>query len=249
MRYDRIDGRNPYGSRGGYVVSSRGRGRGRGRGDRGMDYGMRDMRGDYEDMARGGDYGDMARGRMDYGYSPDMGQRYDMARDMRSGYDMGSYDGHYGRQGGYEPVEAMGYFTGYYGSPQDYGRGYGRGRDYGYDMRGRMDYGDFGEVLTEEELEQWCKRLKNELTEQEKQMFSKENIMQRARAMGKQMQGFGEKELEVATLMCYTDYKGTIGQSVDMAIKLAFDWLTDKDVAVKGAEKLAVYYDCIVMGD
>ena len=57
------------------------------------------------------------------------------------------------------------------------------------------------------------------------------------------------KELEVTTLMIYTDYKHTIGQNPDIAIKLAFDWLTDKDVAVKGAEKLAVYYDCIVEGE
>ena len=62
------------------------------------------------------------------------------------------------------------------------------------------------------------------------------------------MKDFGEKELEVATLMVYTDYKRTIGKNPDMAIRLAYDWLTDDDVAVKGAEKLAVYYDCIVEG-
>ena len=32
-------------------------------------------------------------------------------------------------------------------------------------------------------------------------------------------------------------------------IKMAFDWLDDKDAKLKGAEKLAVYYDEIVMGD
>lgn len=248
------DGRNPYGSRGGYVSSSRTR-RGR-RGDRGMDYAEQDMR-------RGRD-----RGRMDMGdYANDMRGRGDYAQDMD--YDMrrgdyeGGMDGHYGRQSAYEPVEFMGYCNGYYGSPEDYGRG--RGRDYArYDMRGGRggrgrdygdyddygdDYGDFGETLSEEELDKWCKKLKEQLDEREKQMFSKDSIMQKAKALGKKMEGFGEKELEVATLMVYTDYKQTIGQNPDLAIRLAYDWLTDKDVAVKGAEKLAVYYDCIVEGE
>jgi hypothetical protein len=67
--------------------------------------------------------------------------------------------------------------------------------------------------------------------------------------MGKQMEGFGEKELYTTVLMVYTDYKHTIGANPDVAIKLAYDWLTDKDVAVKGAHKLAIYYDCIVEGE
>lgn len=245
------DGRNPYGSRGGYVVSSRGRrGRGRRRGDRGMDYAS-----DYGDMTRRGRYGD-------YGE--------DMARGSRGRSDYGDYDygdmrmdGHYGRQGGYEPVEFMGYCNGYYGMPnQDYGRGDmrrgGSRMDYGYDMRGgRRDYGyddfgyaydDYGTTLSEKELEEWCKKLKSKLSEQEKQMFSKEAIMQRAKAMGRQMEGFGEKELEVVALMLLDDYKKSLGVNADLMIKLAFDWLNDQDAKLKGAEKLAVYYDEIVMG-
>lgn len=245
------DGRNPYGSEGGYVVSSRGgRGRGRGRGrrgDRGMDYGyeMRPM--DYTDR----NY-DMRR--TDYP---------DMARDMRRDYDYPNKDGHHmhgGRSDRYEPVEFMGYCTGYYGSPsQDYGRGrdYGypeyRGGDMGRNYRGGgydyAYYGDYGETLSDKELEHWKKRLHDQLDERERQMFSEDAIMQKAKQMGVPMDGFGEKELEVATLMIYTDYKKSIGQNPDLAIKLAVDWLTDKDVAVKGAEKLAVYYDCIVEGE
>ena len=193
-------------------------------------------------------------------------------RGMPYGYDMrGGMDGHYPEAHGstYYPIQAMGTFEGYYGMPnQEYSRR-DRGMDYGYDMArggrnndyGYMPYphyppmdfgypvGDFGETLSEKELEHWCGKLKNQLDDQEKQMFNKEMISQKARQMGLQMQGFGEKELEVATLMVYTDYKNTIGKNPDMAIKLAYDWLTDKDVAVKGAEKLAVYYDEIVEGD
>jgi hypothetical protein len=184
---------------------------------------------------------------------------YDMARgDMRGDYRGGDYrggqmsgDGHYmhGRQSGYEPVEFMGYCQGYYGSPeQDYGRGrdYGYRRDYGYDYG--YPYGDFGETLSEQELESWNKRLMEQLDEREKQMFHKDTIMQKIKQLGKPMEGFGEKELYTATLMSYTDDKEFIGQNPDLAIKLGYSFLADKDTAKRGAEKLCVYYDEIVMG-
>ena len=235
------------------------------RGDRGMMYHPEhDMRGDMNYTGgrggypmRGGDYAQNEMANMDMRGDYRSNNMGDMARRGDYGYD-GHYGMHSGRQGGYEPVEFMGYCSGYYGSPeQDYARG-GR-RDYGYDMRYGRDYGypmyehdygygDYGETLSDKELEEWCHKLKSQLSEQEKQMFSKENIMQRAKAMNKPMEGFGEKELEVATLMVFTDYKQTIGNNIDLAIKLAYDWLSDKDVKVKGAEKLAVYYDEIVMG-
>lgn len=207
---------------------------GRGRGDRG-DYGY-DMErsGDMREMDYRGDYGDY-RG-----------------EDMRRGDygDMRMRDGHHmGGRGGYEPVEFMGYCSGYYGAPQS---DYGRGRDYGYGDYRRgdygYDYGDYGETLSEQELDEWCKKLMSQLDESEKQMFNKDTIMQRAKSMNKPMEGFGEKELYVATIMVYTDYKNSIGKNPDLAIKLAYDWLSDKDVKVKGAQKLAVYFDEIVMG-
>ena len=247
MRDMRYDGRNPYGSRGGYVSSRRPRGR---RGDRGMDYGY-DMR----DMRRGGrrDYADM---RMDRGYSPDMEMGRPMS-DMRGEYNRG-YDGHYGRGGmqSYEPIEFMGYCNGYYGAPQDRGD-YGRGRDYGYDMRrdygdygyrdyGYRDYGDYGETLSKEELEKWQKKLMKELNDKEKQMFSKQAIIPKFSQMGIEMKDFGEEELYTMTLAMYTDHKNTIGQNPDLAIKLARDFMVDEDSNVKGAERVAVYYDTFV---
>lgn len=245
MRYDmRMDGRRlpPRNARGEFTRRGRGR-----RMDRGMyDMGYPEMRGDmnYGDMARGG-----SRWRRDMGMYPEMdGHHYPM---------------HGGRSGGYEPVEFMGYCTGYAGAKEDYGYPMydmrGRGGDMGYrnyDMRGRdygYDYGypmgDYGETLSEKELDHWCEKLKKHLDDQEKQMFHKDIIAQKAKQMGMQMHGFGEKELEVATLMAYTDYKDVIGRNVDTAIRLGYDWLKDDDVAVKGAEKLAVYYDEIVAGD
>lgn len=240
MRYEmRGDGRRlpPRNARGEFTRRGRGR-----RMDRGMDYGY-DMRG--VEM-RG------TRGRRDMGSYPEM--------------DGHNYPIHGGRAGGYEPVEFMGYCTGYAGAKEDYARGdmgyrnYDmRGRDYGYPMHGQHyppydygypydDYGDYGETLSEKELDHWCEKLKKQLDDQEKQMFHKDIISQKAKQMGMEMKGFGEKELYVATIMAYTDYKDVIGRNPDMAIRLGYDWLRDDDVAVKGAEKLAVYYDCIVEG-
>lgn len=208
------DGRrlSPRNSRGEFMSRGRGRGRGRGRrGDRGMDYGMYpDMRGDMNyDMARR-DYGEDMRGG-DY-----RGGDY-RGRQMSDRGDYG--DMHHGGmgRGGYEPIEFMGYCSGYYGAPQG---DYARGRDYGYgDMRGRRDYGydygydygDYGETLSEKELDEFCHKLKSKLDEREKQMFSKEIITQKAKQMGKEMKDFGEKELEVVTLMLLDDYKRTLG--------------------------------------
>ncbi len=261
----RRDGRNPYGSAGGYVVSSR-----RGRRDRGMDYAdyERDYRGgDYEYNARRGDRAyneqDYAENRRDY----ERGGQYDMASDYtRNMSDMH----HMGRSQMYRPVEAMGYFTGYYGGEDMARGGRGRGRDMGYDYNYYMDYdyarrggrrdygydmrydyaGDYGENLTKEELEHWKKKLMKEVDEKDKQYFSKEIISQKARQMGMNFDKFSEEELELTTLMMYTDYCKTLGTSnMDLYVRLAKDWLEDKDVAVKGGEKLAVYHDCIVEGE
>lgn len=222
MRYDmRMDGRRgqPRNARGEFTRRGRGR-----RLDRGMDYGYPE-------------------------------------------YEKYGADGHYpmrgGKTGNYEPVEFMGYCTGYAGGKQDYGMDYRNydmtRRDYGYPMHhpalprydygDYADYGDYGETLSDKELEHWAEKLKRELDEQEKQMFHRDNVSQKAQQMGLQMHGFGEKELYVTTLMMYTDFKDVIGRNPDMAIRLAYDWLKDDDVAVKGAEKLAIYYDEIVLGD
>lgn len=250
-RHDMMyDGRRlpPRNSRGEFT--SRGRGRGR-RGDRGMDYGMdgRVIRSYPTIHPQGADY---AR---DMNY--DMARR-DYGEDMRgSDYRGGDYRGrqmtdygdmHHGGmgRGGYEPVEFMGYCQGYYGSPD---QGYGRRGDYGYRRDYGYDYGDYGETLSDEELRHWEQKLMGELDEREKQMFNKDTIMQKIKQMGRSMDGFGEKELYLATIMCYTDYKEVIGANPDMALRLGYAWLSDKDTAVKGAEKLAIYKDCIVEGE
>ena len=237
--------------------NARGEFRRRRRVDRGMDYGM------YPDMRRGDgrvirSYPTMHPQGADYGRD----MNYDMARgaDMRSvDYRGGDYsrgqmmgDGHHypEQMGGqtYYPIEAMGRFNGYWGMPQgDYGYPDMRGRrDYGYDYG--YDYGDYGETLSEKELEHWNKKLMSQLDEREKQMLSKEAVIQRAKSMGAKMEEFGENELYTTCLMIFSDYKRSIGANLDLTIKLALDWLNDQDSAVKGAAKLAIYHDEVIMG-
>lgn len=212
------------------------------RGDRGMPM-HEDMRRDMNYTGgRGGypmrDYGDM---RGDY--------NYDMARqgDIRSDYArQGGYDGHYpqGQGSTYYPIQAMGNFEGYYGMPeQDYARG--SRRDYGYDY-GYDDYGDYGETLSDEELKEWEHKLLSKLSDQEKQVFSKDAIMQKIKQMGIKMDEFSEKELYVNTLANYTDHKKSIGMNPDLAIKLAYDDFCDDDSKYEGAEWLSVYFDTFV---
>ena len=196
------------------------------------------------------------RGSRDYesGRQHDMGYDYPMMR-----------DGHYNKGGEgktYYPIEAMGRFNGYWGMPEEDYRG--RGRDYGdynydmrYDMRGR-DYGyyyggDYGEGLTKEELEHWKHKLMKEIEEKDKHFFTKENIEQKAKQMGLDMNKYNAEELLVATLMVYTDYcmalKPYIGANMDPYIKLADAFMMDKDSPIKGGEKLAVYYDSVIADD
>lgn len=265
MRREMRDGRNPYGSRGGYVVSSRRRRdragsdmmdyRGRGR-DMNYDYAM-----EYEDAVGYREdptlYRNIEREEQKFEKTGSRDYEYDLGyRDMRR------MDGHYPMNEGrtYYPVEAMGTFTGYYGMEEDFargGRGRGRGRDYGYDYNydyRRNDYaGDYGEALTKEELEMWTKKLMKEVDQKDHQFFSKENIAQKAKQMGIKFDEFTEEELAVAALMMYTDYgmtmKPLVGANMDIYVKLGKDFLVDPDASVKGGEKLAVYHDCIVEGE
>lgn len=229
------------------------RGRRGGRRDKGMDYNYDER--DYEYDSRRGQQGYSRDGR-DYqsGRQSDMGYDYPMMR-----------DGHYNKGGEgktYYPIEAMGRFNGYWGMPEEDYRG--RGRDYGdynydmrYDMRGR-DYGyyyggDYGEGLTKEELEHWKHKLMKEIEEKDKHFFTKENIEQKAKQMGLDMNKYNAEELLVATLMVYTDYcmalKPYIGANMDPYIKLADAFMMDKDSPIKGGEKLAVYYDSVIADD
>lgn len=234
----------------------------RSRRDRGMPYGQEAMR--MHDYVS--DYRGMDMANQDYDNYPVDGH-YPQAHG--STYypiqAMGTFEGYYGM-----PEEDYGYDM----RNRDYGydmRGRMRGRDYGYTMarggrggrgRGRDygdygydygDYGDYGEALSEKELHSLDKRLMEKVEDRHKGFFTKENVAQRARQHGFEMKDFGEEELLTATLMQYTDLckylKPFVGENLDAYIGAGYAFLVDDDTEVKGAEKLAVYYDEIVMGD
>lgn len=209
----RIDGRNPYGSRGGYVTSRRPRSRR----DMGRDepYRSRPL---HRRPERGGRYDDMPR-------SPDYGE---MGRDVE-------------RDRQYRRSE-------YRGSRRPMSDDYGYDRPYYYEDDYGWDYGE--EVLSSRDLDEWSHDLMDELDGDEKELFRKDRVLQRAKEMGIEFAEFSEMEFYVAFLMCYTDFKKTIGKgNMEYALSLAKEWLCDKDLDVNGSEKLALYYDYIVCAE
>lgn len=243
------DGRNPYGSRGGYVK------------DRRM---QRDYRRDY------------ANGNNEYNdrYGNEQGQdQRDMARyrDMeRSGqYDrhyqpieiMGRFNGYYGGENDYARGRDYGYGSDYARSGdyrQDYARrdmrDYGYGSDYNYDMRRDYDYMPYDYAqgsgyLSDKELKMWADKLMKSVDEKDMQFLSRENIRKKADELGIKFEKYSFEEFYVAVLMNYTDHCKTIGNAnMDTYLKLAKDFLEDEDTAVQNGEKLATYYDYIVQG-
>ena len=230
MRRRMTDGRNPYGSEGGYVVSRRARG------DRRMG---RDYAYDYPNR-----------------YSDSENQRLNNQREesyMRGrGYDghyepieiMGRFNGYYGGAEDY----ARGGRDCNYG--EDYARG--RGRDYGYMPYPpyMMDYASQGgEYLSDRDLQMWADKLMRDVEDKDKQFLSRENIRKRADEMGIKFDKYSFEEFYVVVLMKYTDHCKTLGTAnMDIYLKLAKDFFEDPDTALRYGEKLAAYYYDIVEG-
>lgn len=174
------DGRNPYGSRGGYVSSSR-----RGRDRAYMNY----------DMARGN------RGRdkemdMEYDYA-----KYDSRYDSRYNSDRRGQDGHYPYQQYGERNRPMDYEMYGYGiggiRPMNYDYGY----DYGYDYAS-----EDMEQEWKEHLKKWCEELKR----YDRFNMPKDQVIQNARQMGATFKDYNEDEFYTTYLMIVSDYKKSI---------------------------------------
>ena len=242
------DGRNPYGSRGGYVVSSRGRSRdramsedmARGRG-RGRDYNMG------EDYARNGRMMSMGNRGNDYAYNNDYAEynrgqsnrdyaEYDMGRNSMDYEQSGQYDGNYGYEqdghyGNYRPVEAMGYFNGYYDMGSD------------YDMRR-----DGTAKLSSKDIKKWEKELENADGTKGKK-WDTDQIRQVAQQHGIRFEEYSPELLTAVTNMLYSDYCKVLGADMMMYVKLAKAWLEDDDFDGEPEEKAMLYYKCIVSKD
>ena len=229
MLMRRRDMRNPYGSRGGYVVSDRAmedmaRGRGGNRGGRSRDYGNdynrgSDYAGNYE-MGRGRDYADYAEydSRQDYNdYA-----RGDYARYGRD-YEQG---GQYGNDGGY---------------------GYGVGM-FDYDTEDYARYGRDGHnKLSRREIKKWEKGLENaDGTKGPK--WQVDQIKQIAQQQGIKFDEYSPELFAVVMNALYSDYSKVFTDPI-MYAKLTRAWLEDDDFDGEPEEKAMLYYKCIVAKD
>lgn len=245
----RRDGRNPYGSAGGYVSSSRAM-------DRDMNYDMA-RRGYDRDMARRNSGQDMARRNYDQNYDREYDREYnqDYRRDGIEQYyhdDYAQYDSNHD-QHNFSPYSRG--IVGYYGdTPFQVSRMYNQGRYNDYrDYRDYGDYNDYGdydeesEYLDKETIQKWTKKLLEKIDD--KDMFSKEKVLKKAEEMGFKFEKITPDEFYLTVLMAYTDYNKTFGNVLDTYIRLAKDWLMDDDVELKGSEKLCAYLYTIVLGE
>lgn len=218
------DGRNPYGSKGGYVDSRSGRGR---------DYNMEDMRGrDRADMR----YGNDGRGRNDYAEYDSRHDYRDYAEhDMQSDY--GDYEQHRqydmayedmrSNRGGYKPVEAMGYFSGYAGGG---------------------DYYDGHEKLSRKDIKKWEKSLENADGTKGKK-YEVEQVQQVAKQIGVRFEEYSPEVFTMVVNMMYADYCKVLGSDMMIYVKLAKAFLEDDDFEGEPEEKVMLYYKCIVEKD
>lgn len=119
---------------------------------------------------------------------------------------------------------------------------YRDGRDYagGEDMR-----------LTDEEMTEWKHALKNS-DGTHGEHFTKDKVLDAARKLNIMFDYYTEKDLCMAANMLYSDYghalKAYIPQDKEAVAytKMARAFLDDEDAAVRGGEKLALYFDDFV---
>ena len=213
---------------------------GRQGGNRGRSRGGRDSR--YEEMR---DRASDMRSR-DRGYDPSEDETYDMA--YQDGFADGMNEGFHNEL---TPYGSRG-MTVSDGRQGVRGTGrYGRG---GSMYRGRRDRnsGEDEEMyLDEEDMKEWKKMLKN-ADGTMGEHFDKHEVEQAAKSLGIMPQEYTMEDLCMVANMLYSDYCDTFkniipkDKEVKYYTKMAEDFLDDKDSSVKGSEKLATYYYCIV---
>lgn len=192
-------------------------------------------RGGYVDSRRdyaGRRMGTGPRGR-DYGQTPFEQMQERNRYDMNQDYDYNDYADYNDYEMDYNDYGDYDY--------NDYGMDY----EQDYRRGGRRDYRS--NKLEKEDYQEWIGKLMEEVDHKDSEMFKKEKIIQKAQELGIKPEGFTMDDLYLTTIMMYTDHYKTLGNAnITIYVKLAKDWLIDKDVSVKGSEKLASYYENIV---
>lgn len=104
--------------------------------------------------------------------------------------------------------------------------------------------------LTDDELYDFISEKYNGLDENHRKYLSKDNVKQIAESKGIHFGKFTFEELYAVILMLFEDYHKLLGESnVGLYVCLAKDWLCDEDACLKYGEKLAAYYDHIIVGE
>lgn len=222
MEQMRGDGRNPYGSRGGYVTSRDPRRRDRGQ------YDERDM--DYRYERDNGHY----RGEYERYPYEEMRGDFEYTRQYRDGN---------------RPNEMRGDYRGDYGEEDYRGR---RRNSRGQYMSDRGDYGDYDMKLSKKELKEWEEDLVNDdgskgahwsneqLNDIAKQMGINSN------EFGEEVLATTTNVMYSDYCAVAKEY-GV--DRPDFYIKMAKAFLKDKDFDGDGAEKLFLYYTFIADSD
>lgn len=215
------DMRNPYGSRGGYVVSDR----------RSYDYagnGNMDYAGQYRSAN-----GDRYNSRYDYAENSNYNQSSGQSRGRDATYDMNYY-----------PVRRMGTFDyNTYGS--DYGYDMRGGRDRNYDMRSGRDYAEDDYKLTPSEIRKWEKELK----QSGGAGFTTDQVRQVAQQHGIRFDEYTPELLTVITNMMCSDYGDAVRTDINGYVKMAKAFLEDADFEGTPEEKAYLYYNAIANKD
>ena len=172
----------------------------------------------------------------------------------------GDYESDYARRGGdYDDYETDGRRgvkgTGRYGIGGSMYRGR-RDRSMG-DYADYADYDDYGDHekmrLSKRDMTEWKRGLEN-ADGTSGEHFMLEQIRNAAGSMNIPLHGdmYDEKDLCLAANMLYSDYCDSLRAFIPkdkeamVYTRMARDFLEDDDASVRGKEKLAVYYYCIV---
>lgn len=128
---------------------------------------------------------------------------------------------------------------------RNYGRDERRDRGYDdYDSEYDMEYNDM-RMLDHHTIEKWMENLEN-ADGSRGGKFSKEQIRRVTEQHGVKFQKYTGDEFRAAVNMMYPDYCKVLGSDVGIYVKMAREFMDDPDAGVKGGEKLAAYYHCIV---
>lgn len=227
-----------------------------------IDYLERRMRVSRDDEMRGrrGDRRDYDRDRRDYDYDERRGVRgtgpYGIGGRRYPGRDRSDYDYDRDRRDYDYDMNMSRSYGGRDYRDEDYARGdrdYARGGDYDYMDRDR-DYSSHQEMrLTKEDMHRWKQKMQN-ADGTKGEHFDMQQIMHVVEKLGIKMNDFDEKELCLAVNMMYSDYCKVVKKYVPaekelmVYVELAKAFLDDAD-GPKPAEKLALYYFCIVDND